>query len=252
MRNPALVRRLAAELVGTFALVFAGCGAVMVDAKTHALGHVGVALSFGLVIMVMIYATGHISGAHFNPAVTFAFALSRHFPWTRAVGYWVAQIGGALIAASILRGSLGDVADVGATLPSGSQGQSFLWELVLTFFLVFVIFAVATDTRAVGEAAAIAIGGTVGLDAMFGGPVSGASMNPARSIGPALVSGNLHALWLYVVAPIVGGSVGALTYRLLREDAEPSGGFRVGTSSGEREGGALAEAAAGDLERTAE
>ena len=132
----------------------------------------------------MIYAVGHISGAHFNPAVTFAFALSRHFPWPRAVGYWTAQLLGALTAAAILRGSLGNIAHVGATLPSGSQGQSFLWELVLSFFLMFVIMAVATDTRAVGEAAAIAIGGTVGLDAMFGGPISGASMNPARSIGP--------------------------------------------------------------------
>jgi aquaporin NIP len=196
--------------------VFAGCGAIMVDATTHALGHVGVALSFGLVIMVMIYAVGHISGAHFNPAVSFAFALGRHFPWPSLVGYWTAQLLGALAAAALLRGSLGDVAHVGATLPSGSQGQSFLWELVLTFFLMFVIMAVATDTRAVGEAAAIAIGGTVGLDAMFGGPVSGASMNPARSIGPALVSGDLHALWLYILAPLCGAALGALAYQLVR------------------------------------
>jgi MIP family channel proteins len=188
----------------------------MVDSKTHALGHVGVAITFGLVIMVMIYAVGHISGAHFNAAVTFAFALSRHFPWTRAFGYWSAQFLGALTAALILRGSLGNIADVGATLPSGSQGQAFLWELVLSFFLMFVIMAVATDTRAVGEAAAIAIGGTIGLDAMFGGPITGASMNPMRSLAPALVSGNLHALWLYIVAPIVGASLGALTYQFVR------------------------------------
>ena len=198
----ALARALVAELIGTFALVFAGAGAIMVDAKTHALGHVGVAIAFGLVIMAMIYAVGHISGAHFNPAVSFAFALTRHFPWPRAAGYWVAQAAGALIAAAILRGSLGNLAHVGATLPAGSQAQSFLWEVVLTFFLMFVIMAVATDTRAVGEAAAIAIGGTVGLDAMFGGPISGASMNPARSLGPALVGGDLHALWLYVAAPL--------------------------------------------------
>jgi aquaporin NIP len=210
------VRRLVAELVGTFALVFAGCGAVMVDAKTNALGHVGIAISFGLVIMAMIYAVGHISGAHFNPAVTFAFAVSRHFPWPRLLGYWAAQLTGAILAAAILRGSLGNLAHTGATLPSGSQGQSFLWELVLTFFLMFVITAVATDTRAVGEAAAIAIGGTVGLDAMFGGPISGASMNPARSIGPALVSGDLRALWLYIVAPIAGAALGALVYQVVR------------------------------------
>src|SRR5437870_7175729 len=154
MPPPPLVRLLAAEAIGTFALVFAGAGAVMVDAKTHALGHVGVAITFGLVIMAMIYAVGHISGGHFNAAVTFAFALSRHFPWPRAIAYWCAQFVGALIAAALLRGSLGILAHVGATLPSGSQGRSFLWELVLSFFLMFVIMAVATDTRAVGEAAA--------------------------------------------------------------------------------------------------
>jgi MIP family channel proteins len=210
------LRALVAEAIGTFALVFAGCGAIMVDAKTHELGHVGVAITFGLVIMFGIYAVGHISGAHFNPSVTFAFALSRHFPWTRAFGYWGAQLIGAVAAAAVLRGSLGNIADVGATLPSGSQGQSFLWELVLTFFLMFVIMAVATDTRAVGEAAAIAVGGTVLFDAMFGGPISGASMNPARSTGPALVSGNLHALWLYIVAPICGASLAALAYQFVR------------------------------------
>jgi aquaporin NIP len=216
MRAPPLARALVAEAIGTFALVFAGAGAVMVDAKTHALGQVGVAIAFGLVIMAMIYAVGHISGAHFNAAVTFAFALTRHFPWPRAAGYWLAQFVGAVTAAALLRGSLGNIAHVGATLPSGSQAQSFLWELVMTFFLMFVILAVATDTRAVGEAAAIAIGGTIGLDAMFGGPISGASMNPMRSIGPALVSGDLHALWLYIVAPLVGASLGGLAYQFVR------------------------------------
>ena len=210
------MRALAAESIGTFALVFAGAGAIMVDAKTHALGHVGVAIVFGLVIMAMVYAVGHVSGAHFNPAVSFAFGLTRHFPWTRVAAYWCAQAAGALLAAAILRGSLGNVAHVGATLPAGSQGQAFLWESILTFFLMFVIMSVATDTRAVGEAAAIAIGGTVGLDAMFGGPITGASMNPARSLGPALVSGDLHALWLYVAAPLAGAAVGALAYQFVR------------------------------------
>ena len=211
-----LTRALAAELIGTFALVFAGAGAIMVDAKTQQLGHVGVAIAFGLVIMVMIYAVGHVSGAHFNPAVSFAFALTRHFPWPRAAAYWVAQAAGAVLAAALLRGSLGNLAHVGATLPSGSQAQSFLWEVVLSFFLMFVIVAVATDTRAVGEAAAIAVGATVGLDAMFGGPISGASMNPARSFGPALVSGDLHALWIYLVAPPLGAALGALAYTAVR------------------------------------
>jgi MIP family channel proteins len=217
-----LARALVAEAIGTFALVFAGAGAVMVDAKTHALGHVGVAITFGLVIMAMIYAVGHVSGAHFNAAVTFAFSLTRHFPWRRALGYWIAQLVGAVTAAALLRGSLGNVAHTGATLPSGSQEQSFLWELVMSAFLMFVILAVATDTRAVGEAAAIAIGGTIGLDAMFGGPISGASMNPMRSLGPALVSGDLHALWLYIVAPVAGASVGGLAYQFVRGEQTES------------------------------
>jgi MIP family channel proteins len=210
------LRRLVAEAIGTFALVFAGCGAIMVDAKTHQLGHVGVALSFGLVIMFGIYAVGHVSGAHFNAAVTFAFALTRHFPWSRAFAYWAAQLAGALLAALLLRATVGNVAHVGATLPAGSSTQSFVWELVMSAFLMFVILAVATDTRAVGEAAAIAIGGTIALDAMFGGPVSGASMNPMRSLGPAIVSGDLHALWIYLLAPVVGTSVGGLAYQFVR------------------------------------
>ena len=144
------------------------------------------------------------------------------FPGRELVGYWAAQLARRDRRGRSLRGSLGNIAHVGATLPSGSEGQSFLWELVMTFFLMFVIMAVATDTRAVGEAAAIAIGGTVGLDAMFGGPISGASMNPARSVGPAIVSGDLHALWLYIVAPVLGASLGALAYQLIRGEPAPS------------------------------
>jgi aquaporin NIP len=219
-----LLRAMTAEAIGTFALVFAGCGAIMVDAKTQQLGHVGVAITFGLVIMFGIYAVGHISGAHFNAAVTFAFALTRHFPWPRALAYWGAQFLGALTAAALLRGSLGNIAHVGATLPSGSQGQAFLWEAVMSAFLMFVILAVATDTRAVGEAAAIAIGGTIGFDAMFGGPITGASMNPMRSLGPALISGDLHALWVYILAPLVGASIGGLAYQFVRgEQPRPAG-----------------------------
>ncbi len=195
------MRALLAEAIGTFAVVFAGAGAIMVDAETQALGQVGIALTFGLVIMAMIYAVGHVSGAHFNPAVTVAFALTRHFPWSRAAAYIGAQLVAAIAAAALLRASLGDVAGVGGTAPAGSQAQSFLWELVLSFFLMFVIMAVATDTRAGGEAAALAIGGTIALDALVGGPISGASMNSARSLGPALVAGDLSSLWLYLTAP---------------------------------------------------
>ena len=211
-----LGRRLAAEALGAFALVFFGAGAIMVDADGGGLGQLGVALAFGLAIATMIYALGHVSGAHFNPAVSLGFALTRHFPWSRVAGYWAAQAAGAVAAAFLLRASLGDVANVGATLPSGSDRQSFLWEVVLTFFLMLVIWAVATDPRAVGEAAALAVGGTVGLCALVGGPVSGASMNPARSLGPALASGEFEALWIYLLAPLVGASLGALAYQLLR------------------------------------
>jgi aquaporin NIP len=216
LRSLPLARALVAEAIGTFALVFAGCGAIMVDAKTGALGHVGIAITFGLVIMIMIYALGHVSGAHLNPAVTFSFALSRHFPRRQIAPYWAAQLTGALIAAAILRGSLGNLAHVGATYPSGSAGQAFLWEAVLSCFLMLVIMAVATDTRAVGEAAAIAIGGTVGLDAMFGGPITGASMNPARSLGPGIVAGDLHAIWIYLLAPLAGAFLGAFAYQFMR------------------------------------
>jgi len=215
-----LARALTAEAIGAFALVFAGCGAIMVDSKTGQLGHVGVAITFGLVIMFGIYAVGHISGAHFNPAVTFAFALTRHFPWPRAGAYWCAQVVGALCAAALLRGSLGNIAHVGATFPSGSDRQSLLWEIVMSAFLMLVILAVATDTRAVGEAAAIAIGGTIGLDAMFGGPISGASMNPARSLGPGLVSGDLHAIWVYLLGPLIGTAIGGLAYQFVRGECE--------------------------------
>jgi MIP family channel proteins len=211
-----LGRRLAAEALGAFALVFFGAGAIMVDAEGGGLGQLGIAVAFGLAITTMIYALGHVSGAHFNPAVSFGFALTRHFPWGRVLGYWAAQVAGAVAAALLLRASLGDVANVGATLPSGSDRQAFLWEVVLTFFLMLVIMAVATDTRAVGEAAALAVGGTVALCALVGGPVSGASMNPARSLGPALASGEFDGLWIYLLAPPVGAALGALAYQLLR------------------------------------
>jgi MIP family channel proteins len=209
-------RRLAAEALGTFALVFFGAGAIMVDAEHGSFGQLGIALAFGLVIAAMVYALGHISGAHLNPAVTFAFALSRHFPGRLVVGYWLAQVCGAVAAALLLRASLGDVADIGATKPSGSDGQSLVWEVVLTFVLMLVIMAVATDTRAVGEAAALAVGGAVALGALVGGPVSGASMNPARSLGPALAAGELGDLWIYLVAPLLGAAFGAVAYQLLR------------------------------------
>lgn len=216
-----LLRRSAAELVGTFGLVTAGCGAIMVDAQTGALTHLGVALVFGLVITVMVAAVGHISGAHFNPAVTIAFAVARHFPWREVVFYVVAQIFGAVLGALALRLLFGDVALLGATVPAGSEWQSFWLEVLLTASLMFVIVSVATDTRAVGAPAALAIGFTVAVNALWGGPVSGASMNPARSFGPALVARTWQTHWIYWVGPIVGACIGALVYQAVRT-AEPT------------------------------
>jgi MIP family channel proteins len=216
--RPNLARRAVAEALAAFALVFTGCGAIVADARYGgALGTVGVGLVFGLVIMVMVYATGHLSGAHINPSVTVAFTLTRHFPAREAVAYIGAQLAGATVAALVLLGVWTDKpAHLGATIPTVSAGSAFLYEAILTAFLMFVIMAVATDTRAVGAAAAIAIGGVIGLDALFGGPVTGASMNPARSFGPALVSGDWHDFWVYVAGPVVGAAAGALAYQVVR------------------------------------
>jgi aquaporin NIP len=165
----------------------------------------------------MIYATGHLSGAHINPAVTIAFTLTRHFPPRDALAYVAAQLAGATAAALVLLAAWpAEPAALGATVPSVGVGTALLYEVVLTAFLMFVIVAVATDTRAVGAAAAIAIGGTVGLDALFGGPITGASMNPARSFGPALMSGTWTDFWIYLAGPILGATLGALAYQLVR------------------------------------
>jgi MIP family channel proteins len=221
--RPSLVRRCLAEAFATFALVFAGCGAIVANAERGGqLGSNGIALAFGLVIMVMVYATGHLSGAHINPAVTAAFCAGRHFPLRDAAWYVPAQLAGAVAGAMLLRLLWdGTPADLGATIPSIGVGSAFAYEIVMTAFLMFVIMAVATDTRAVGAAAAIAIGGTVALDAVFGGPVTGASMNPARSLGPALVAGEWHDFWIYVVGPVLGALVGAFGYQIVRAGETP-------------------------------
>jgi MIP family channel proteins len=224
--RPGLLRRSAAEAVAAFALVFAGCGAIVTDAtRNGALGTVGVALVFGLVIMVMVYATGHLSGAHINPAVTIAFTLTRHFPVRDAAAYVMAQLAGAAAGAFVLLAAWSDKpAYLGATRPSVGDATALLYEVVLTALLMFVIVAVATDTRAVGAAAALAIGGAVGLDALFGGPLTGASMNPARSFGPALASGHWNAFWIYVIGPVAGAALGATAYQFVRAPRTPAGG----------------------------
>src|SRR3954453_11996626 len=223
MERPDLARRAAAEGLAAFALVFAGCGAIISEAEHGGLGTVGIALAFGLVIMVMVYATGHLSGAHINPAVTLAFTLTRHFPGRDAAAYVLAQSLGAVVAALVLVAVWpSQPAHLGATLPSVGAGSALVYEAVLSGFLMFVIMAVATDTRAVGAAAAIAIGGTIGLDALIGGPVTGASMNPARSLGPALVSGEWHDFWIYLLGLIAGAALGSLAYQLVRGLPEPA------------------------------
>jgi aquaporin NIP len=212
------VRKLAAEFIGTFTMIFVGCGAISVEvSQPGVIGHFGISMIFGLVVGAMIYATGHISGAHFNPAVTLGFASTDRFPWKQVPAYVLAQGAAALVAMALLKWILPEHVS-GVTGTSLALSKAFFVEVLLTFFLMFVIAAVATDHRAVSQLAGVAIGATVALGALFGGPLTGASMNPARSLGPALVLGQTTALWLYLVAPCIGAVAGAWAYRLIRCD----------------------------------
>ena len=215
------MRRYVAELIGTYALVFAGTGAIIINEQTGALGHFGVAATFGLIVLAMIYAFGDLSGAHLNPAVTIGFVVAKRFPLKEAAPYIVAQLGGAVLASLTLRFLFPENATLGATFPSGSELQSFILEALLTYFLMLVILQVAHGSKEVGVMAGIAIGAVVGLEALFAGPISGASMNPARSIAPALVSGELRALWIYIVAPVLGALLATVTWSWLRESPSP-------------------------------
>jgi aquaporin NIP len=209
-------RKLAAELLGTFGMVFAGCGAIVVERATGALGHSGVALTFGLVVLAMIHAFGDVSGAHLNPAVSVAFALARRFAWREVAPYAIAQTSGAFAAVLLLRVLFPADAGLGATLPSGGAAQSFILEIVLTFFLMLVILSVSEGAKEKGITAGIAIGSVVALEAMFAGPICGASMNPARSLAPALVGGHLEGLWIYLAAPAIGAALAVPACRLVR------------------------------------
>lgn len=211
--------RFAAEGFGTFALVFTGCGAVAVNDTTGGLlGHVGVSLIFGLTVMAMIYSVGNVSGAHINPAVTTSFWLSGHIKRREASLYIASQISGALAAALVLRLLFPDHETLGSTMPAQSAGwiRAFAWEAILTFFLMFVIFNVSTGHMEKGIMAGVAVGGTVAMEALLAGPVTGASMNPARSIGPALVSGKVESLWIYVTAPTVGAILAGPICRIIQ------------------------------------
>ena len=209
--------RYLGELVGTYVLVFVATGVVVANAASDgAITHVGIAIATGLVVTAMIYSLGHLTGAHLNPAVSLAFAVGRHFPLRDLVPYWLAQLLGAVLASLTVRVLWGDVARLGATVPGLEAGRALLLEILLTFVLMFVITAVATDVRAVGQAAALAIGSTVLLEVMFAGRASGASMNPARSLGPALVSGTWDHQWLYLVGPLVGAVCGVVVYEAIR------------------------------------
>jgi aquaporin Z len=211
------VRRFAAETIGTFAMVFAGTGAVVIDDVTRGgVTHVGVAATFGLVVMAMIYTVGDVSGAHLNPAVTVGFWLARRLPGRAVWPYIVAQIAGALVASLLLLAMFGNRANLGATLPAGSDWQSFVLEAALTGLLMFVILNVSTGPKEIGVMAGIAVGGVIALEAMFAGPICGASMNPARSLAPAVVSRHLTSLWVYLTAPPLGAGIAVPCWRIVR------------------------------------
>lgn len=199
------MKKLLAEFLGTFGLVFAGTGAIVIDQVTKgSVGHAGIALTFGLVVLAMIYAFGDVSGAHLNPAVTIAFAVARRFAWREVPGYAVSQVAGAVAASALLRVLFPTNGTLGATLPLDSPWQSFVLEVVLTFFLMLVILSVSAGAKEKGITAGVAIGAVIALEAMFAGPICGASMNPARSFAPAIVSGRLEHLWIYLSAPLLG------------------------------------------------
>ncbi len=210
------MNKLFAEFLGTFCLVFAGTGAIIVnEASGGAVTHVGVAITFGLIVMAMIDALGDISGAHLNPAVTLAFALSRRLPARTVPRYLAAQIAGALAASSLLRLLFPASQLLGATMPAGPSLQSFVLELILTFMLMLVILSVSSGPKERGLMAGITIGGVVGLEALFAGPICGASMNPARSLAPALISGQTQHLWIYLTAPVLGAALAVPCWSIL-------------------------------------
>jgi len=213
------MKKFAAEAIGTFTLVFAGTGAIVINqASGGAITHVGVALTFGLVVLAMIYTLGEVSGAHLNPAVTLGFCAAGRMPWADAPPYLASQCAGALAASGLLRLLFPKDATLGATLPAGTAGQSFVLEVVLTAILMFVILNVSTGAKEKGITAGIAVGAVIALEALFAGPVCGASMNPARSLAPAMVSGQFDQLWVYLLAPVLGAQLAVPTCRCVQSE----------------------------------
>ncbi|HVU09157.1 MAG TPA: aquaporin [Verrucomicrobiae bacterium] len=212
------MKKCCAEILGTFALVFAGTGAIVIDQISGgAISHVGVALTFGLIVLAMIYTVGDISGAHLNPAVTLGFWAARRMSGREILPYIFSQITGAILASALLKFLFPENKWLGATLPAGSEMQSFILEAVLTFFLMLTILNVSTGAKEKGITAGIAVGSVIALEAMFAGPISGASMNPARSLAPALISGHFEHLWIYLTAPPLGAVTAVFACRCVRE-----------------------------------
>jgi aquaporin NIP len=209
-----LRQKVVAEFIGTFALVFAGTGAIVInDVSGGGITHMGIALTFGLVVLAMIYTVGDISGAHLNPAVTVGFWLSGRFAAVNILPFVASQVAGASAASGVLRVLFPTHPNLGSTLPAGSAGQSFVLELILTFLLMFVILNVSTGAKEKGITAGIAVGAVIALEAMFAGKICGASMNPARSLAPAVVSGTLNHLWIYLTAPFAGAALAIFACR---------------------------------------
>jgi aquaporin NIP len=220
------MRKYIAETIGTYALVFCGTGAVVIDQQTGGqVGHVGIAMTFGFIVLAMIYTFGEISGAHFNPAVTIGFWVAGRFEGKKIAPYIISQLVGAVLASLTLKLLFPANESLGATMPAGSAIQSLVLEFILTYFLMLVIISVSQGSKETGVLAGIAIGATVLLEAMFAGPICGASMNPARSIAPALVSCNMQSLWIYIVAPVLGAVAASFTWRGMRP-ANKSLGFK--------------------------
>ena len=215
------MKKYYAEIIGTFAMVFCGCGAMTINEITNgSISHVGVAITWGLIVMAMIYAFGEISGAHFNPAVTFGFAYAKKFPWYEVPKYIFSQAIGAFLACGLLWFLFPTSETLGSTFPADGfePYRAFVLELILTFFLMVTIINVSTGSKETGTMAAIAIGGVILLEAMFAGPMTKASMNPIRSLAPAIVSGNIQHLWLYLTAPLIGAFLAVVSCKLVKDD----------------------------------